>query len=139
MDLSSGYEGERGVKAKARFLKDFMKLGIERCPRTLLIGVTIPDPGTEGSPQYHRRGPHGVRLFSTDEHVDWSELALMLGYCMAQVDHLEDYFAERSPPKFREAVQNARRIYGVAPGMAVMPRSWEPDEDDGPDDFAELE
>lgn len=124
MNWDDGYEGRHGVEAKGAFLKDFLKIAAERVPRTLILAVTIPDMATEMEPDSVVCGPRGVRLFATDDGIDWSEVALMLGFAHAQLDMIADYYGERYPPEFVEAVKSARRISGVSSNMKIAPTEW---------------
>lgn len=130
-DLNDGHDGLVGVDAKCRDLKAAMRRGVEQCDRSLVFGVTIPDPKSEGTPDARIKGPRGVRLMREDGGMAWCDFALMVGYCYAQLDALTEYFIERFEDEdFVGAISLARRMYGDTVGMKVVPREWAPGAED---------
>lgn len=126
-DASDGHENLVGVDAKCMALKAAMRRGVERCDRSLVFGVTLPDPRSEGACDWRLKGPRGVRLMREDDAMAWCDYALMLGYCYAMLDALTVYFIERfDGHDFIDAIGTARRLYGDSQAMQVVARQWSP-------------
>lgn len=125
---NDGHGRSDGVDAKCRKLKAEIMRGVERCDRSLVFGVTIPDPKSEGTPDARMQGPRGVRLMREDSGMAWCDYALMVGYCYAQLDALTEYFIARFEDQdVIDAVGMARRLYGDEQGMKAVPREWSAD------------
>lgn len=96
-------------------------------PRTLLLGVTAPDPET--TPNCRHADPRGFWINRLDTRITAKAVAEMLGAMQGVIDMLENDYAGEFGEEFHEQFDEVRsRMHGLRANMlATEPleaRSW---------------
>lgn len=113
------FSGTDGMLNKIRLLTSNCARAIDGMPRTMVIGVTAPDPVS--TPDCTHHGLRGFKLLTIDNGLTPADIATLLGTLYGMLDVLEDECSQRFGEEFRESVDDARDTHGHARGMAVTP------------------
>ena len=118
MTTQHEFSGQDGMSRKIRTLALSCKAAAEGMPKTLVVGISLPDPMT--TPDCEHAAPRGFRLQTLDEDISMEEVATLLGTTYGLLDSFEDYYSRELGERFRELADEARGTYGHGSGMGVV-------------------
>jgi hypothetical protein len=113
------FSGTDGMLNKIRLLTSNCASAIDGMPRSMVIGVTAPDPVS--TPDCTHHGLRGFKILTLDNGLTPTDIATLLGAIYGMLDVFEDECTQRFGEEFREFVDDARDTHGHARGMAVTP------------------
>lgn len=127
MDAQFCFRGSDGLDKKIRVIAGRCSGATRGVPRTLLVGITAPDPTT--TPDCEHAEPRAFWINQLDTQITCKAAAEMLGAMQGLIDMLEGELVDRFGDEFREAIDDARgRGHSVQMNMVptepVTARPW---------------
>ena len=121
------FQGTDGLDRKFRTLAGKCKSALDGMPRTLLLAVTAPDPGS--TPDCEMASPRGLWINTIDSQIHARDVARVVGSMMGMLEKYEHELAMEFGEEIREAVDDARDFghamrWGCVPMESMEARPW---------------
>jgi hypothetical protein len=127
MALRYRFPGTGGLDQKFRTLAGKCKAAVEGMPRTMLIAVTAPDPGS--TPDCEIASPRGLWINTIDSQIHERDMARVLGAMMGMLEKFEHELAMEFGEEIYELVDDARNFghamrWSFVPVSSTQVRPW---------------
>jgi len=123
--LAGVVRGDLGRSFATR--REVSDLVAERFPRTLLLAVTAPDPGS--TPDCEMASPRGFWINTLDSQMDHRDVARLLGSMLGVIEMIEHDYTMEFGEEIRELIDDARGSghamrWNIVPTESTDARPW---------------